>query len=282
MSLERAAAASVVESPRGSGSTTRRVDPRADLQEATERNAREAREEREAREAEARKAAAAQAAQEEEAAKARADAAAKAQAEAAAAAMAEGALLVTPLRVAAPGAPEPPPEEAGGDQPGLERDDDVVILERAPVPTPPTGAAQGGRPDLPPAQSAGGEPAARTEMAVRMPPSRRAGKAASEPQKAASEPQPAAGSSSSARDVEVASATSGWTPGGGTAVMNVAAQDVRTRLQAQATALRQFTDEFLATRAAIRVSLPILLLLDLDFFLILISSVGARQRTHWV
>ena len=174
--------------------------------------------------------------------------------------------MVTPLRVVAPGDMEPSPEGASGDQPGLERDDDVVVLERAPVLTPPTGAAQGGRPDLPPAQSAGGEPAARTEMAVRMPPSRRAGKAASEPQKAVSEPQPAADSSSSARDAEVASATSGWMPGGGTAVMNVAAQDVRTRLQAQATALRQFTDEFLATRAAIRVSLPILLLLDLDFF----------------
>ena len=59
--------------------------------------------------------------------------------------------------------------------------------------------------------------------------------------------------------------TSGWTPGGGTAVVNVAAQDVRTRLQSQAAALRQFTDEFLATRAAIRVSIPILFFLDLDF-----------------
>ena len=113
-------------------------------------------------------------------------------------------------------------------------------------------------------------------MAVRVPPSRRAGKAVSEPHKAASEPRPAVGSSSSARDAEAANATSGWTPGGGTAVMNVAAQDVRTRLQAQATALRQFTDEFLATRAAIRVSLLIFA------FLILVSSVGARQRTHWV
>ena len=82
-------------------------------------------------------------------------------------------------------------------------------------------------------------------MAVRIPSSRRAGKAASEPQKAASEPQPAVGSSSSAQDAEAANATSGWTPGGGTAVMNVAAQDVRTRLQGQAAALRQFTDEFL-------------------------------------
>ena len=101
---------------------------------------------------------------------------------------------------------------------------------------------------------------------VRTPTRQRTGKAASEPWKAASEPQPAAGSSSSAQDVEVASATSGWTPGGGTAVMNVAAQDVRTRLQVQATALRRYNDEFLATRAAIRVSLLILLLLDLGFF----------------
>ena len=82
-------------------------------------------------------------------------------------------------------------------------------------------------------------------MVVQIPSSRSAGKAASEPQKAASEPQLAVGSSSLAQDAEAASATSGWTPGGGTAVMNVAAQDVRTRLQAQATALRQFTDEFL-------------------------------------
>ena len=177
---------------------------------------------------------------------------------------------------------EPSPEGASGGQPGLERDDDIVILERAAVPTPLTGTAQGGWPDPPPAQSAEGEPAARTEMAVRTPPSRRAGKAASESQKAASEPQPAVGSSSSARDAEAASATSGRTPGGGTAVVNMAAQDVRTRLQAQATALRQFTDEFLATRAAIRVSAPILFLLDFAFFLILTSPVGARQRTHWV
>ena len=103
------------------------MDPRAELQAATERNAREAREEREAEEL---RAAAAKAAQ-EESAKARADAAAKAQAEAAAAATAEGALLVTPLRVASPEVPEPPPEEAGGDLPGLEREgDDVVVPER--------------------------------------------------------------------------------------------------------------------------------------------------------
>ena len=50
-----------------------------------------------------------------------------AQAEAAAAATVEGALLVTPLRVAAPEIPEPLPEEAGGDLPGLEREDDVLV-----------------------------------------------------------------------------------------------------------------------------------------------------------
>ena len=83
--------------------------------------------------------------------KARADAATKAQAGAAAVAMAEVALLVTPLRVAAPEAPEPPPEEAGGDQPGLKREDDVIVLEREAAPAPPTWATQGGRPNLPPA-----------------------------------------------------------------------------------------------------------------------------------
>ena len=139
--------------------------------------------------------------------------------------MAEGALLVTPLCVAAPEAPEPPPEESGGDQPGLEREDDVVVPEREAAPAPPTGATQGGRPNLPPAQSAEGEPAARTDLVVQSPSRQRAGKAASEPQKAA-------GSSSSAQDMEAASASSGWTPGVGTAVMNVATQDVRTRLQA--------------------------------------------------
>ena len=152
------------------------MDPRADLQEATERNAREARAEREAQEAEARRAAAAQAAREEEAAKALADAAARAQAEAAAAAAAGEVLMVTPLRVMAPGDMEPSPEGASGDQPGLGGSgDDVIILEKAPEPTPPTGAAQGGRPDPPPAQSAEGEPAVRPETAVRIPSSWRAG-----------------------------------------------------------------------------------------------------------
>ena len=242
------------------------MDPRAELQAATERNAREAREEREAEEL---RAAAAKVTQEEESAKARADAAAKAQVEAAAAATAEGALLVTPLRVAAPEIPEPPPEEAGGDLPGLEREDDVVVQEREAAPPSPTGAAQGSRPNAPPAQPAGGEPAARTDLVVQSPSCQRAGRATSAP-----DPKKAAGSSSSAQDVETASASSGWTPGGGTAVVNVAAQEVQNRLQSQAAVLRQYNDEFLETRAAIRVSLPVFC------FLILVSSVGVRQRTH--
>ena len=178
-------------------------------------------------------------------------------------------LACHPLRVAAPKISEPPPEEAGGDLPGLQREDDVVVQEREAAPPSPTGAAQGSRPNAPPAQSAGGEPVARTDLVVRSPSRQRTGKAASDPQKAA-------GPSSSAQDMEAASASSGWTPGGGTAVVNVAAQDVRNRLQSQAAALRKYNDEFLATRAAIRVSLPIFAFFDLGFFR------GARQCTHWV
>ena len=169
-------------------------------------------------------------------------------------------MLVTPLHVAAPEVPEPTPEEAGGDLPGLEREDDVVVQEREAAPPSPTGAAQGSRPNAPPAQSAGGEPAVRTDLVVRSPSRQRAGKATSAP-----DPQKAAGSSSSAQDVETASASSGWTPGGGMTVVNLAAQEVRNRLQSQAAVLRQYNDEFLATRAAIQVSLTFLLL-DLGFF----------------
>ena len=106
------------------------MDPRAELQAAMERNAREA------REAEELKAAAAKAAQEmaEESAKAQADAAAKAQAEAAAAERAAEALhnrpplLVVPLRAVAPEIPVPPPEEAGGDQLAVEREEGDVVI----------------------------------------------------------------------------------------------------------------------------------------------------------
>ena len=157
------------------------MDPRAELQAATERNAREAREEREAEEL---RAAAAKAAQEEaeESAKAQADAAAKAQAEAAAAETAAEALLVVPLHAVAPEIPEPPPEEAGGDLPGMEREeDDVVVREREATPPSPTRADRGGRLDAPPVRPAGGEPAAKTDLVVRSSSRQRAGKATSAP-----------------------------------------------------------------------------------------------------
>ena len=171
-------------------------------------------------------------------------------------------MLVTPLRVAAPEIPEPPPEEAGGDLPGMEREeDDIVVREREAALPSPTGADRGSRLDAPPVRPAGGEPATRTDLVVRSPSRQRAGKATSAP-----DPQKAAGSSSSTQDLETASANSGWTPGGGTAVVNVAAQEVRNRLQSQAAVLRQYNQEFLATRAVIRVSLPAFLFLDLDFF----------------
>ena len=57
--------------------------------------------------------------------------------------------------------------------------------------------------------------------------------------------------------------------------MNRATIDVQAHLRAQSTALQQYTKEFLATRAAIRVCL-------LGFAFFLKSSMGARQRTHWV
>ncbi|XP_073362762.1 uncharacterized protein [Aegilops tauschii subsp. strangulata] len=217
-------------------------------------NAREAQEEREAEEL---RAAAATAAQEttERSAEAQADAAAKAQVEAAAAERAAEALrnrhpqLVVPLRVVAPEIPVPPPEEAGGDQLVVEREEgDVIVLEREAAPPSPTGADQGSRPSAPPVQPARGEPAARADLVVRSPSRQRAGKATSAP-----DPQKAAGSSSSAQDLETASASSpGRTPGGGTAVLNMAKQEVRNRLQFQATVLKQCTQEFLATRTAIR------------------------------
>ena len=216
-----------------------RVDPRANLQAATERNTREEREEQEAEE---QRAAAARAAQEatEESAKARADTAAKAQAEAAAAERAAEALrnqppqLVILLRTAAPDIPVPLPEEAGRDQPVRERlEGDAVILERGATPPSPTGMGQGGRPDAPPEQPAGGDPAVRADLVVLSPSRHCLGKATS-----ASDPQAVAGSGPSAQDLETASSSSsGWTPGGGTAALNMAAQDIRERLQSQAAVL---------------------------------------------
>ena len=148
LSLERGPGGSVVGLTGGS-SSSRRVDPRADLREATERNAREAREEREA--AERRTA---------QAAKEQADAAAKARAEAAAAETEAEAshnrppLLVVPLRAVAPDITVPPSEEVNRDPPAMERREyHVVFVEEAPQ-TAPTGAGQSGQSAAAPEQPA--------------------------------------------------------------------------------------------------------------------------------
>ena len=111
------------------------MDPRADLREATERNAREAREERGV--AEQRTA---------QAVKEQADAAAKDQAEAAAAETEAEAshnqppLLVVPLRAMAPDIPVPPSEEVDQGPPVMERREDHMIFVEGASQTAPTGA----------------------------------------------------------------------------------------------------------------------------------------------
>ena len=123
LTLERTTAASIVGGAGGSAGSCR-IDPRAELQAATERNAREA------REAEGRRAAGTESAQETtaESAEAHSDAAARARAEAEAAERAAEALrgqppqLVIPLRFVLPDIPVPPPEEIGRDPPMMERE----------------------------------------------------------------------------------------------------------------------------------------------------------------
>ena len=127
LSLERGPGGSIV-GPTGGSSSSRRVNPRADLKEATKRNAREAWEEREA--AERRTA---------QATKEQADAAAKARAKAAAAETETEAshnrppLLVVPLRAVAPDILVPPSEEVAQGPPVMERrEDHVIFVEGAP------------------------------------------------------------------------------------------------------------------------------------------------------
>ena len=216
------------------------MDPRADLLEATERNAWEVREEREAEERRAAREA------EQKSAEARAIAA---QAEAADAEREAEALQNQPpqfvihLRAAAPDTPVPPLEEASRGQ---------SEMEREAAPSPPTGAGRGGRPEVPPAQPAGGEPTVGGDLVISSPLHWRVRKATSVP-----DAQKTMDAGSSAQDLEVASdSSSGCMPSGGRPVLNVVAQDVRSRLQAQATALKQYTQEFLTTRSVIRMSPP--------------------------
>ena len=220
-------------------SSTRRIDPLADLREATEKNAREAREEKERAEqakADAAKAAqeeadaaakdqvdAAAKAREEEATKAQADAAAKAQAGAAAGGQAPQ--LVIPLRSMPPATGIPAPAGgAGNDQPVMERGGgDPIIVEAEVTPPVPTADAQTNRPKVPQGPPVGGE----LVVGV-IPEGCTLGRRRSE--KTAPPPRTLdfGAASSSAPDAEASSAAPPeWTPGGGTSVLNCAANDVQ-------------------------------------------------------
>nr|XP_045084503.1 protein atonal homolog 8-like [Aegilops tauschii subsp. strangulata] len=150
-----------------------------------------------------------------------------------------------------PPAPETqaPTGRAGDEQPVMERGGgDAVILGAEVPPRAPTADALSSRLELPPAPPAGNELVVGSTPVVRPPGRRHSEKAASAPRlldfRAAS---------SSALDAEASSAAPPeWTPGGRTSMLNRAAQDVQAQLQAQGTALQQYTKAFLATRTAVR------------------------------
>nr|XP_020150824.1 actin cytoskeleton-regulatory complex protein PAN1-like [Aegilops tauschii subsp. strangulata] len=224
-----------------------------------ERNAREACEERE--KADAVKAAQAEAdaatkAQADAATKEQADTAAKEQVDAVAKAQeaevahSRAPQLVIPLRVMPP-APENKALTggAGDNQPALERGGgDPVILGTEVSPPTPTAGAQTSRPDAPQVPPVGGELVVGLTPAIRTPVRRRATKETSAPR-----PLEIGAASSSTPNAEATSAAPPvWTPGGGTGVLNRAAQDVQAQFQAQGAALQQYTKAFLATRTAVR------------------------------
>nr|XP_020169011.1 translation initiation factor IF-2-like [Aegilops tauschii subsp. strangulata] len=230
---------------------TRRIDQLVDLREATKKNAREAREEKER--AEQAKADAAKAAQEEAdaATKAQADAAAKAQeeeatkaqADAAAKAQAGGAAdgqapqLVIPLRSMPPASKIlAPTRAAGNDQPVMEREGGEAVVPRAEVPQQkPAAETQGSRPNAPSPKVGGGLVVGATPV-DRTPVRRRAAKAISAPR-----PHEIGASSSSAPEAEATSSVlREWTTGGGTSVLNKAAHEVHSLLQAQGDALKDY------------------------------------------
>ena len=139
----------------------------------------------------------------------------------------------------------------------MERREDPVIFVEGASQTAPTGAGQSGQSAAAPEQPSRGEPAAGAGLEAQPALRRRAGGGASAP-----EPHRAAGASQTAEALETASvSTSEWTPSGGTGELNTVAQEVRNRLQAQAASLQRYTQEFLSTRAVIRVSLLSLVIL---------------------
>ena len=157
----------------------------------------------------------------------------------------------------APDTPLPLVEEIVQDPPLMERREDHVIFVEGASQTAPTGAGQSSQSAATPEQPSKGEPAAGAGLEVQPALRRRAGGGASAP-----EPHQAAGASQTAEALEAASASmSEWTPSRGTGELNAAAQEVRNRLHAQAALLQRYTQEFLSTRAVIRVSLLALVVL---------------------
>ena len=148
--------------------TTRRIDPAADLREATERNAHEKRNEGEAARLEKVEAEKAEASAKKKLAEAEAAVAARRQAEEAA--HRQLAVFVTPLNSV-----PPPPEftgqtgEAGGENPVVEREGgdpstpDVIV---PPPPPPPSESAQGKKPVDPPVPPTEDEAVARLLLQV--------------------------------------------------------------------------------------------------------------------
>ena len=138
---------------------------------------------------------------------------------------------------------------------------------------------------MPPAQPAGGKPTVGGNLVISSPLRWHARKVTSAP-----DAQKAVDAGGSTQDLGAASdSSSRWTPGSGTAMLNVVAQDVRSRLQAQATALKQYTQEFLTTRSIIRASPPAPLI-AFNFFRggasahplgVVPEFQGRRLRTYW-
>ena len=236
---------------------TRRVDPAADLREATERNTREKRYEEEAdrlEKAEAEKAAASAQKKLEEA-----EAAAAARWQAEEAARRQSALFVTPLS----SAPPPPPEftgqtgEAGAKNPVVEKESGEASMSDTlvppPPPPPPSRGVHGKQPAGPPVPPTADDSEARLLLQVASPVCRCLEMATSVPR-----PRETGAASSAIPDAEATRAAPiGWLRGGGTGPLNQALLDVQAKLRAEGDALQTCTRAHLAARTTVRVCLPL-------------------------
>ena len=211
LTLEKSVAGSVLRLAAAS-STSRRIDPAADLREATERNVREARDEAEADRLAKEQADLSVASAVRALAHAEAQAAEKERL--AEAARRQEPLLVAPLNTAPPSPDfEATAGGAGGDYPIQERGGDIampdVFMPLPPPPPPPASELRDEQPVAPPVPPVETVVATVLVPAVRIPTRRYLEKAASAPR-----PQEIDASSSSALDTEATSAAPvGWVRG---------------------------------------------------------------------